>query len=191
MTDEQDDFDRFWALWPRKIAKKAARKAWDKAVKDDTVLDIMSGVHEYIKNLPEQEKFIPHPATWLSQGRYFDEKFEKKEHVTPRPTTARIKGLDWADTIMRGEWGKKAIDSSVVNDMSIWAERNPGEYPDQMLLDRFIKDRNATREKVIEAKRLGSVYYNAILSYYKAFRAREERITRIYSGEGCVQKEPF
>ena len=68
-------FDEFWAIYPRRVARKAAMKAFDKAVKDDGLDAVMSGARkqaEYWEKAKTEGKFIPHATTYLNQGRYLD-----------------------------------------------------------------------------------------------------------------------
>lgn len=72
------DFMAWYAHYPRKVARKAAEKAWNKcslhekrrAIRDTR--DKQRGARD-----PDWTrdggKFIPHPATYLNQGRYDDE----------------------------------------------------------------------------------------------------------------------
>ena len=70
------DFDAFWELYPRKIGKTAARKAYAKARKEVTAERIAEGVTNaaavwFASNT--EERFIPHPTTWLNRGGWDDE----------------------------------------------------------------------------------------------------------------------
>lgn len=67
-------FDQFWEWYPRKVGKEAAKKAWDKARTKTDQQNILDGIERYRldPNLPAKE-FIPHPATWLNEGRWDDE----------------------------------------------------------------------------------------------------------------------
>ena len=68
------NFDIFWDAYPRKEAKGAARKAWDKAVKKTSEDSILEGVMKYSSRVAGSEKkFIAHPATWLNSERWDDE----------------------------------------------------------------------------------------------------------------------
>lgn len=69
-----NQFDHFWEWYPRKVGKEAARKAWDKARNKTDQLTIIEGLERFRldPNLPAKE-FIPHPATWLNEGRWEDE----------------------------------------------------------------------------------------------------------------------
>jgi hypothetical protein len=88
--------DSFWPIWPRKVAKAAAERAWFKhassseiassivkAVKDQTAMLTVDGL-----------TFCPHAATWLNDKRFLDDPNEaaltpavplKPEHREWRP----------------------------------------------------------------------------------------------------------
>lgn len=73
---EETTFDQFWAAYPRKIGKKAALKAWNMAkdLPDITViLTAITAQKASTQWLKDGGQFIPHPATWLNQGRWHDE----------------------------------------------------------------------------------------------------------------------
>lgn len=71
-------FDEFWSIYPRKIAKGAARKAWNAAIKKAAPLDIIAGVSRYTASLSDQRTAkgwapdICHPATFLNAERWND-----------------------------------------------------------------------------------------------------------------------
>jgi hypothetical protein len=68
-------FDEFWSKYPRKVAKKTAMQAFAKLPLDEQelALDVVDNHVEYWKLKETATEFIPHPATWLNQGRYYDE----------------------------------------------------------------------------------------------------------------------
>ena len=68
-----DRFDTFWKQYPRKVAKPNALKAWLKVKPDDDLTKkIVSAISS--QNLSaREEKFIPHPASWLNGRRWEDE----------------------------------------------------------------------------------------------------------------------
>lgn len=74
--DEQDAFDEFWSYYPRKIGKGGAKKSWTKIVKTVNYFEILAGVRRFADdpNLPETQ-YIPHPSTWLNEGRWDDEPY--------------------------------------------------------------------------------------------------------------------
>lgn len=76
-TAEQRRFEEFWAAYPRKVAKKAARSAWKKAKVDEALHRRILAAVERAKLSSQWQRdngqFIPHPATWLNAGRWEDE----------------------------------------------------------------------------------------------------------------------
>lgn len=70
-------FDAFWSAYPRKIGKQAALKAW-KRVKPglasvDKILKAVTAQKQSDQWTRDNGQFIPHPSTWLNQGRWDDE----------------------------------------------------------------------------------------------------------------------
>lgn len=70
-----DDFENFWRIYPRRIEKKSAFKAWKTALKSGTTADeITAGAARYAKyRAGEPERFTKHPSTWLNHGCWEDE----------------------------------------------------------------------------------------------------------------------
>lgn len=69
-------FDEFWSLYPRRVAKIAARKAWDKHQCDDIADKVMAGLKRQLPHWHDP-KFIPHPASWLNAGRWDDQPLDE------------------------------------------------------------------------------------------------------------------
>lgn len=71
------DFDRFWKAYPLKKAKQAALKAWKKINPDKQLAETIIAAVEKQKRwedwIRDNGQYIPHPATWLNQGRWEDE----------------------------------------------------------------------------------------------------------------------
>ena len=65
-------FDNFWKAFPRKTAKGAARKAWDKLTAEEQLAAI-AGAERFAADPNRDETFTPHPATWLHAERWLDE----------------------------------------------------------------------------------------------------------------------
>lgn len=79
-------FDEFWAYYPRKVGKKAARKEWDKAqVTPELFSKIMATLTWQIEQWDDPQ-FICHPRTWISQGRWDDEPVTAKPKLTKTNT---------------------------------------------------------------------------------------------------------
>ncbi len=70
-------FEIFWAAYPAKVGKDAARKAFAKRDVDEVLLGQMlsaiEGQKASEKWAKDKGRYIPNPATWLNQGRWQDE----------------------------------------------------------------------------------------------------------------------
>lgn len=70
-------FGEFWAAYPKKVGKMAARRVWDKLHPTAALHTAMlSAVAAQVKTdqwRRDGGQYIPHPATWLNQGRWEDE----------------------------------------------------------------------------------------------------------------------
>jgi hypothetical protein len=78
-----DLFEEFWTAYPKRVAKGAARKAWDKAVKKTDPETIIKAAQRYADDRSREEKFTAHPATWLNQERWGDESITDSSSSTP------------------------------------------------------------------------------------------------------------
>jgi hypothetical protein len=73
-TDEE--FEQFWHLYPRRVGKGHARKAFQKAYKAIGLVRILEATDDFARNCAETNKdaqYIPHPATWLNGERWDDD----------------------------------------------------------------------------------------------------------------------
>lgn len=67
-------FERFWRSYPRKVGKQAARRAFDRVnVPVERLLEALERQRGDPQWQKEGGRFIPHPVTWLTQGRWEDE----------------------------------------------------------------------------------------------------------------------
>lgn len=73
--DKDDAFERFWAIYPRHTNKKKAYNSFVKKCNDESVLQKMLSaiVDQKETEQWQNEKFIPHPTTWLNGERWEDE----------------------------------------------------------------------------------------------------------------------
>lgn len=68
------EFDRVWSLYPRKVGKGAAEKAWLKARRSASFDEIAGPLAAFCENIRgTEQRFIPHLATWLNQRRWEDD----------------------------------------------------------------------------------------------------------------------
>lgn len=93
-------FDEFWSIYPRKVGKQTAVSKYKAAVKragdEQTVID---GAQRLASdpNLPEQ-KYIPHPKTWLERDGWEDEPLPSASgRGNTNDTRSTPKGYDPAD----------------------------------------------------------------------------------------------
>lgn len=73
------EFDQFWRAYPRKTAKKAAFRAWKKAIDKPSIDVVIASVERQKASdqwIKEGGQYIPHPATWLNGGRWEDKPVE-------------------------------------------------------------------------------------------------------------------
>ena len=63
-------FEEFWKLYPKKIAKADALKAWNKAIKVKTPERLLELTKAYAEGKLPDQTYIPYPASWLNKGLY-------------------------------------------------------------------------------------------------------------------------
>lgn len=82
-------FEEFWTTYPKKKAKEAARKAWNKLKPDEALgKTIIQAVLESAKTQDwkkENGKYIPYPATYLNGKRWEDERNDTNGQHTGNP----------------------------------------------------------------------------------------------------------
>jgi len=68
-------FERFWSVYPKRVAKEAARKAFARAAGNGTDVEaLIAGAQRYAVERQDQDpKYTKHPATWLNGGCWEDE----------------------------------------------------------------------------------------------------------------------
>ncbi len=69
------DFESFWKLYPRHVARLAAMKAWRKLPPADraAALAAIDAHVRYWRQAERDAERIPHAATWLNGRRWEDE----------------------------------------------------------------------------------------------------------------------
>ena len=75
-----DNFIKFWDVYPRRISKKDANKAFERAIKIidfDKLIDITKQFAIVVKD--NEKKYIPYPATWLNRDGWEDDIESYKE----------------------------------------------------------------------------------------------------------------
>jgi uncharacterized protein YdaU (DUF1376 family) len=107
----EDLFLKFWKLYPNKVGKAAAEKAWKKLkITDDLFALIAMGLTKQVVSTAwtkDNGQFIPHPSTWINGKRWEDEVPEPApagSNVHPFPPRRQANGPDfddksWADDL--------------------------------------------------------------------------------------------
>ena len=76
-TQQTDDFERFWEIYPRKVGKGATRMSWKKLKPTQELVEqILASVQKHKtceQWIKENGRFVPMPSTWLNQTRWEDE----------------------------------------------------------------------------------------------------------------------
>jgi hypothetical protein len=73
-TDGDREFDDFWAIYPRKVKKADALKAFKRARKTTDLEVILDAVKLYAKSVDGKEQsYVAHASSWLNGQRWEDE----------------------------------------------------------------------------------------------------------------------
>lgn len=68
------EFQEWYSTYPKRVGKDRAMKAYKSARKKTSKEVLLAGARAAVKEFSTREKqFIPHPATWLNDGRWDDE----------------------------------------------------------------------------------------------------------------------
>jgi hypothetical protein len=63
-------FDTFWLLYPKKVAKADAVKAWKQVLKKKTADEMIALTKAYSESKLPDMTYIPYPASWLNKALY-------------------------------------------------------------------------------------------------------------------------
>jgi hypothetical protein len=91
VTEPQQEtatWDDFWMLYPRRVAKKDAQKAWAQMTEAQRMAAIVACVSWRPIWMAKDVEFLPYPASWLRGERWEDElpsSVSHASHVTAKP----------------------------------------------------------------------------------------------------------
>jgi hypothetical protein len=85
-----DEFEEFWNLYPKKVAKADAVKAWRKAIKRKTPKELLELTKIYAEGKLPDITYIPYPASWLNKELYESVEVEREKPLA-KPIFGRIK----------------------------------------------------------------------------------------------------
>ena len=80
--DYSADFEAWYGMYPKKVGREAAKRAYASARKSASKSDLTDGLAAAVsewRSLGTEKRYIPNPSTWLNQGRWAD------EHDTQEP----------------------------------------------------------------------------------------------------------
>jgi hypothetical protein len=93
VNDISEQFNQFWAVYPRKKGKGQAIKAFEKALLKTDLETILAGVEAYKEHEDMYDpQFIAHPTTWLN-GERWDDEYEDVREVLRSPYVGGVR--DW------------------------------------------------------------------------------------------------
>ncbi len=72
-TEMGATFDDFWLLYPRRVARRDAMKAWAQMTAAEQMAAVVAMVDWRRVWATKDKEFLPYPATWLRGGRWEDE----------------------------------------------------------------------------------------------------------------------
>lgn len=100
----EEAFEEFWDVYPRKVEKIAARKAFIKQAEDVTPGVITAGARRMANdpNLPPKQ-YIPYPASWLNAGGWDSEPYPERQRTKEELEAIRAKEIERRREIDRRE----------------------------------------------------------------------------------------
>jgi hypothetical protein len=102
-------FEKFWAVYPRKIAKKNAYREWNRC-KVDLPTALKAIEQQRAKGLFKEEKFIPYPERWIKNGRWEECETAPQPASKPAGLAGGIAGREdefWAWVHSKRPWEER------------------------------------------------------------------------------------
>jgi hypothetical protein len=117
-TGYSDDFEAFWAIYPLKLDKRTAFKAFNRALKRVKLDEIMAGARKYAgdPNLPEP-RYIKHASTWLNGDGWDNPPLPSSKPVSGRPNRAEStfnNAVNIAKQFYEQEYGSAPQDTNLL-----------------------------------------------------------------------------
>lgn len=104
VEDDDPHFARFWNAYPKRVAKKDARKAWADLDPNPATVDRMLIALAWQCQQPAWTKddgqYVPYPASWLRAERWDDE-----APKLARQTQAGAAAMTVLETLLGGDRG--------------------------------------------------------------------------------------
>lgn len=98
-----ETIEAIYQLYPRRVAKGAAKQAIRKALKKTTAGVLQEAVMAYAAAMQGQDRrFIPHPATWFNREQWNDDREDWQLSTAVRPASREQTRLDASGTAIAG-----------------------------------------------------------------------------------------
>lgn len=108
-----DGFNQWWPLYPKKVKKLDAQKAYRAALKAGaTPQDLIDGIRKHVANWKAKgtaPQYIPYPATWLRAGSWEDEIDTPDMDSAPAPAINPSTGKP----VTRDDFGYACLDAGI------------------------------------------------------------------------------
>jgi len=110
----ETSFDVFWQAYPRKTAKGAARKAFDKAIKKTDLETILKALK--LTQWNDEQKYIRHASTWLNENGWEDiEEGDGIEAIARKVIAAHKKGEEYIPFNAEGEFAHQLCLAGIIS----------------------------------------------------------------------------
>ena len=106
MAKTSTDFETFWQHYPVKVGKVKAKQAWDKAT--PSLATVLEALTWQKTSRQWRAGYVPHPTTYINQGRYLDEPAEdlnqSARSLAECPTCGSSEGLCADVKVCNANW---------------------------------------------------------------------------------------
>lgn len=95
-----DGFEKFYSVYPRKIARLDAEKAWRQMSRQYDPEKIIDGAEKFARLCDAEAKekqYIPYPASWLRAGRWMDG--DLQETIVPQKSECLMRKVATLDEL--------------------------------------------------------------------------------------------
>jgi len=97
-----EDFENFWSIYPRRIEKRRAYRAWQARLKEGILSGLLitcaQNYEKYVRLRGTEERYIKHPATFLGPDHpYEDWKEPPPDSPIPKMGNVAAGLMRWAD----------------------------------------------------------------------------------------------
>lgn len=89
-TEPEELFVTFWTAFPRKVGKRAARTAFERALKRASAEVICEGARRYADDPNRTDEFTAHPTTWLNRDGWEDAALPARGNVRDLRPSERL-----------------------------------------------------------------------------------------------------